>query len=882
MTDRVRQYFQRLRAFFQGESLDRDLDAEMAAHLELAIEENLRRGMSADEARRQALIRFGGVAQAREQHRETRGLPALDSLLQDLRFAFRQLRKNPGFATIAIVVVALGVGATTAIFSAVNPILFEPLPYPHPSRILMLWDYGANGSPLEVTFGTFREILQRSRSFEALAVADPWQPTLLGANQPERLDGQSVSADYFRVLGVPPALGRNFQPSDDVLNGPNVVILSYGLWQRRFAGAPAIIGRQIKLDDNLWTVIGVMPSQFENVIAPAAELWRPLQYNTVLTPMSREWGHHLRMVGRIRPGITPAQATQEIESIAHHPLRDFPRVPWAALEQGLMVIPLQESVTAAVKPALLAVLCAVMLVLLIACVNVTNLLLARGARRRGEFGMRVALGAGRLRLTRQLITETLLLAGIGGALGIGVAEFGIDALLALSPPGLPRLGAIRLDSAVFVFAFAITTLVGMVVGLIPAVQASRNDPHAGLQQSSQRTAGGQQGTRRALVVVEVALALVLLVSAGLLLRSLQHLFAIDPGFDASHVLTLQVQESGHRYDQDSARLHFYQLALDAVRRVPGVVSAGFTEQLPLSGDFEVYGLQFEKDTGSEGALRYAITPGYMETMRIPLRRGRLFDERDTATAPKVVLINQSFAQHEFPGQDPIGRRVCVRCDPGPEKPWATIVGVVGDVRQVSLEPSDTDAVYMPNSQWYWADTSMSLVVRTHGNAAALTAPIKRAIWSVDRDVPIIRVATMDHLLTVSQAQRHFALILFETFALVALVLAATGLYGILSGSVTERMREIGVRCALGASRGSILALVIRQGMALTGVGVFIGLGGAVIASGAIITLLFGVSRLDPVTYLAVIVLLAGVSALACWLPAWRAAQIDPATTLRAE
>ena len=802
----------------------------------------------------------------------------------DFHYALRQLRKNPGFACTAIVILGLGIGATTAIFSAVNPILFEPLPYPHASRIMMIWYAGEDGSHIPMSFYTYRELAERSRSFDAIAVMKPWQPTLTGADQPERFDGQQVSAGYFRALGVSPALGRDFQVSDDVLNGPKVVILSNNVWRRRFGGDSTIIGSQVRLDDDNYTVIGVMPHGLDNVLAPSAEVWSPLQYNAgnIASIQAREWGHHLRMMGRLRAGVSMAQARSNLDWIAHTPVPEFPRAYWVSLEHGVIVNSLQDDVTRGVKPALLAVLGAVILVLLIACVNVTNLLLARGAQRRGEFAVRAALGAGRLRLTRQLLTESLLLAILGGAFGMMVAQAGVRALLALSPPGLPRVSAIGLDRPVFAFALGITALMGLLVGLIPALHTSRGDLHVGVQESSARTAGGHQWTRRTLVVAEVAVSLVLLVSAGLLLHSLRRLFAVPPGFDASRLLTMQVQTYGRRYDDDRVCHQFFAQALDAVRQVPGVTAAAFTSQLPLSGDSDEYGARFENDDPNGGypVFRYAVTQGYFEMIGIPLRRGRLLNEHDVAGAPEAILISESLAKRRFPDQDPIGKRVHVggRID----APLYTIVGVVGDVKQMSLAMSESDAVYTTTTQWHWADGTLSLVVRARGDAAVLAPALRQAIWSVDKDQPIVRVATMDDLLAASGAERRFVLILFEAFGLVALVLAGTGIYGVLSGSVTERRREIGVRVAVGATRGDILALVIRQGMTLTGLGVVIGLSGAVVASQALITLLFGVSRLDPATYLGVIALLAGVSAIACGLPAWRAAQIDPATTLRAE
>jgi putative ABC transport system permease protein len=878
-----RQLTRGLRVLTNRGAADQDIADEVQHYLEQATAAHLARGLPPEAARRAAQLELGNPTVVREQVRSYGWENAVGALLADGRYAARRLRSNPGFATVSVLTLALGIGATTAIFSAVNPILFEPLPYPHAERILMISDVGNDGSHIDVTFGTYRELAQRSRSFEALAVLKPWQPTVTGESEPERLDGQRVSASYFRALGVRPLVGRGFDASDDRPKGPNVVILGYGLWRRRFGGDASIVGRVITLNDSPYTVVGVMPSAFENILAPSAELWAPLQYGESFSPDSREWGHHLRMVGRLRPGVGSEQAARELAAIARTPLPEFPRVPWASLNSGLVVSSLRDDVTHGVKPALLAVLGAVLLLLTIACVNVTNLLLARGAQRRGEFAMRAALGAGRTRLMQQLIVESLLLAALGGALGMTVAELGVRALVALSPPGLPRPGAVRLDTAVFAFALGISTLIGLVVGLMPALQASREDLRVGLQQSSRRAAGDHRLTRGTLVVAEMALALVLLVSAGLLMRSLERVFAVDVGFDESRLLTMQVQEVGRRFDADSVAYGFFEQSLDAVRRVPGVAAAAFTSQLPLSGDLDIYGVHFESDgddrTGDGAALRYAVTPSYFATMRIPLRHGRLLDERDRAGTPRVVLINESLAKRKFPGQDPIGQRLQFGSEDGQ---WYTVVGVVGDVKQASLGLTQSDAVYVTPSQWRWVDRLMSLVVRARGDPAALAPAIKAAIWSVDKDQPIVRVATMRQLVSISAAERRFVLILFEAFGIAALVLAAIGIYGVLSGSVSERTREIGVRSALGASPGDILALVMRQGMTLTGLGVVIGLTGAAVASRAIVTLLFGVSRLDPVTYLGVIALLVSVSGMACWVPAWRAARVDPSITLRAE
>jgi putative ABC transport system permease protein len=715
----IRGWFQRVAGLFQKHQRDADLAEELEAHLQMHIEDNLRKGMSAEAARRDALISLGGLEQTKENYRDQRGIPFLETVLADVRFAFRMLAKSFGFTAAATLTLALGIGATTAIFSALNPILFEPLPYPQARQIIMIWGASvSDGSRSRVAFHTYRELAQRSRALDAIAVMKPWQPTLVGATEPERLDGQFVSAAYFRVLGVSPTIGRDFETSDDLHNGPKVVILSDPLWRRRFAGDRSIIGRQIMLDDSSYTVIGIMPASFENVLAPSAELWTALQYDegNMANPNTREWGHHLRMAGRIRTGARTEQAHQDLEGIARTPVPEFPRPGFASLNHGFFVDSLQDDVTRGVRPALLAVLGAVILVLLIACVNVTNLLLARGAQRHGEFALRATLGAAPTRMVRQLLTESLLLAIIGGVLGIAVAQFGVRALVALSPAGLPRVSAIRLDGAVLAFAIGVTTLVGLVVGLIPAWHASRRDLQAGLQQSSRRATGGHHLTRRTLVVSQVALALTLLVSAGLLLRSLRLLFSVAPGFDSSHLITMQVQTYGHRYDDDNVCNRFFAQALEAVRNVPGVSAAAFTSQLPLSGDSDVYGAHLENDNNpndSHDVFRYGVTPGYFETMGIPLRSGRLFDAHDlTRTEVRPVLINESFAKRKFPGQDPIGQRI--RAGGMPGRPWDVIVGVVGDVKQTSLAGSQSDAVYVVSAQWLWADGTMSLVARTRG------------------------------------------------------------------------------------------------------------------------------------------------------------------------
>jgi putative ABC transport system permease protein len=882
-----RQMTHGLRALARRRTADREIADEVQNYLDHATEAHRRRGLTPAAAQRAAQLELGNPTVVREQVRSYGWENAIETLFTDVRYAGRRLRSNPGFTLVSVLTLALGIGATTAIFSVVNPILIESLPYPQAKRLVTLSERGSDGSAIPPTFGTFVELQARSRSFESVAASDPWRPSLTGAGEPERLVGQRVSASYFQTLGVGPVVGRDFMASEDETGGPRVAVLSDRLVQRRFGGDRGIVGRSIMLDDGQYLVIGIMPPRFVNSLAPSADIWAPLQAQRQTPFNSREWGHHYQIIGRLRGGISPTAAMSELKTIGEVAVLQFPRPQWASLAGGVLVRSLQDEVTGDAKPALLAIMGAALLLLTIACVNVTNLLLARSAQRRGELAMRMALGAGRRRLVRQLLTESVVLAVVGGLGALVVAQAGVRALIALSPPGLPRAEAIAVDAKVFLFALGVSTVIGLVVGLVPAVGAARGGLSEGMQGSSRRTAGRRGAGRRLLVIAEVALALVLLVSAGLLMRSLEQLLGVAAGFNTQRLLTMQVIAPGQSYRSDTARRQFFERALEAVRQVPGVTGAAFTSQLPLSEDLDSYGYEVASTPGvkpgEDGAVfRYAVTPGYLQSMGIPLRRGRALDATDVTAMPEAVLISESLARHKFGSKNPLGERMRFGPETATDRPWDVVVGVVGDVKQESLASQSSEAFYVAMGHWWWVDNVQTLVVRTTGDAVALVPSVKRAIWSVDRNQPIERVMTMDGLIALGAAQRRFALVIIESFAFAALVLAAVGIYGVLSGSVSERMREIGVRSALGASRRSILTLVVRQGLGLTAIGVAIGVGGAFAASQAIVSLMFGVSRVDPVTYAGVVGLLVGVSLLACWLPAWRAARIDPAITLRAE
>lgn len=882
-----RQVARGIRALFRPRQAEAEVADEVAHYLEEAITVHVARGLGPDAARRAALLEMGGADAVREQVRSSGWEHVLETTARDVHYALRRLRNSPGFTVTAVTTLAVGIGASTAVFSAVSPILLEPLPFPHAHRLVTLDDRNADGVPMASTLGTYDELQARTQSFDVLAAADVWRPSLAGSGTPERLEGQRVTADYFDLFGAVPIVGRGFTAADDRPGAPPVAILGYALAERRFGGARAIVGRHVVLDGDPYLVIGVQPPGFTNVLAPAVEIWSPLRERATGDFNGREWGHHYQLVGRLAPSSTMDGASREMLALGRSPAADFPRPPWADLAQGLLVRPLQDAITVSARPALFAIVVSVGLLLAIAAVNVANLLLARGAQRRAEFAMRMALGAGRRRLLRQLVTESVVLAVLGGGLGLGVAELGVRALVAVSPPGLPRVDAIRLDASVFLFAAALTSLVGVLVGLVPALGALGAGGAEGWQRGSRHTTAARGGTRRALVVAEVALSLVLLVNAGLLFRSIRLLLSVEPGFDPSHVVTMQVVGAGHAFDSDTVRLQFFDQALEAVRGVPGVMSAGFTSQLPLSGEVDGYGLEAQSfpDRNAEengSALRYAVTPGYFEAMRIPLVAGRLLDAGDRRGGAAAVVINQSFARRLFGAGDPLGERLRFGPQMGPGGPWAEVVGVVGDVKHYSLGVDAPNAFYVANGQWAWVDNVATLVVRAAGREATLVPGLERAVWSVNPHVPIRRIQTMDGFIAASAGNRRFALLAIETLAIAALLLAAVGLYGVVSGNVTERVREIGIRTALGATPGDVVGQVVRHAETLTLTGAAIGLAGAYASTGVIASMLFGVSALDPLTYGAVTALMAAVALLAAWAPARRAVGVDPTLALRAE
>ena len=810
------------------------------------------------------------------------GDPPMLSFLGDLRHGARLLRRAPAFALLAMMTLALGVGATTAIFSVASPVLFQPLPYPSPDRLVVVGERDADGTMSNVGFMTFADLARESRTLERAAAVGDWQVTLDGAGgAPERVSGQRVSASFFSVLGIRPALGRDFAPAEDTPGTNRVVMLSHGLWARRYGGDSSVVGKTISINGNPYTVAGVLPESYESVAAPQAQIWRVLGYDASL-PYACRTCRHLRMFARLRAGVARERAAAELSDISTRLVREYPKEYPAA---GALVVTLSDATMRGSRPVLWAVFGASVLVLLIAAANVANLQLARAMRREEEFAIRAALGAGRGRLTAQLLAEGLLLAVIGGVAGLIVAKLTLGVLIGQLPPTMPRLGAIRLDRVALLAGAGVTLLLGVAVGLVPALRENGDGVSDALRGGKRLTGGTRHLARAGMVVSEVALALMLLVGAGLLARSLLRLLAVDPGFDPSHVLTLQTQATGPKYPDSLAVYANHDRVRAAVAALPGVERVGTANQLPLGGNVDMYGIRAQDKPLANPELapyadRYVVSPEFMDAMGIPIRRGRGFTAADNSDrAPFVAIVSSGLASRIWPGENPLGKRIRMG---DPNGPWRTVVGVVANIHHRALDASDASQIYLPERQWQFADNSVALVVRTNGDPAPLARAVRAAVQQIDATQPVTALATMEQVISTSTAQRRLALLLFFAFAAVALVLAVAGIYGVLAGAVTERTREIGVRTALGATPGAILGMVLLQGARLAGAGLVLGLVGALSLGRFLQSLLYGVGAADPVTLLTVVLVLGSVALAACLLPALRAVGIDPIAALRAD
>ncbi len=881
------------RNLLQRRAQDNDLDAEIRSQLELLTDQKIKEGLPPNEARRAAKIELGGVEQLKEQVRAGRTGAWLDSFLQDVRFALRMLGKNPGFTAVAILTLALGIGANGAIFSVVNSVLLHPLAYKNPERLITILHYGT--SPISPA--NYLDYRHQSTSYEEMGAAEYWSPNLTGVQSPEHLLGLRITQNMLPLLGVRPALGRPFVQGEDTAGNDHEVILSYGLWQRRFSGNATALGKSILLDGIPYTIVGVMPPDFHFAPfwATHSELWAPLSLEA--RAQSRD-GNSLRLFARLKPGVTVNQARAEMGTITARLEQMYP-----GTNTDIVVTPLKEKVVGNIETPLLVLIGAVGFVLLIACANVAHMLLARAAARQKELAVRTALGARRSRIIRQVLTENLLLASMAGSVGLLLAYAGTRALVALSPADIPRVETVSIDSGAVIFLLFITILTSVAFGLVPALQASRVSLTDTLKENSRGSSEGIHGNRlrNILVVSEFALALTLLIGAGLMIRSFIALESVDPGFNPHGVLSMIVPVAGSREADPGRRAIFYRQMIDRVRAVPGVESAAGINHLPIAGDlwdrtFFIEGRPTPAPTDLPDAVYRVATPGYFHTMGIRFLQGRDISDADTASAPPVVVINQTMARAFWPSRNPLGQHIAFTGDKNPtwfgpnnNPAWMTVIGVVRDPMLHDWTGRPYPEMYLSAFQdrnflgiaGSHADY-ITLVVRTAGDPAALTSSVKSAVWSLDGDLPISSVLTMDNVVAEANAQPRFEMLLLAVFAAVALALAAVGIYGVISYSVSRRTHEIGIRISLGASRNDVLLLIIRQGLTLALLGSAVGLVSAFTLARLMTKLLYGVAPTDPATFVGVAALLIAVALLACYIPARRATRIDPVSAMRCE
>ena len=805
----------------------------------------------------------------------------VSSFLSDLRHGARVLRRAPAFTLVCVATLALAIGPTTAILSVVDALLVRPLPYASPDRLAFVWDRDKSGGPVNVGYATYDDIRRRATTLASISASSFIEMTLTSPTDPERLEGAGVTASYFATLGVPMYAGRDFTADDDRPGHTAVVILTHGLWTRRFGADRAIVGRTIDLDGAPNTVIGVLPESFDDVIRPRSAIYRPLGYVRTQAWACRSC-RHLTAVARIRDGVSTQQALAELNQISTQMAREFPKDYASA---GMFLTPMQQWVTRDLRPALLAILGAVALVLLIAVANVVNLQLARAVRRDGEFAVRVALGAGTLRLAQQLVAEGLLIAAAGAAGGVALGRTVLPALVSRLPRGTARLTAIHLDADVLAAIAVVIALLAIALGVVPALGARRRALFDGTLRGAARVSGSaHHRARGGLVVGEMALALLLLAGAGLLGRSLDRLLSVNPGFDPHDVITMQLEASGPRYAKTEDVVAFRERQMAAARAVPGVIDVGLGTSIPLAGMIDRYSLVPQDRPLTNPALAplgdgFRVLGGFQHTLRVPLIAGRELDAADLRdSAASVVLVSQALAAKLWPGEKALGKRVMV---PNARAPFSTVVGIVGNVRHTSLDaPDGGSQFYIPETAWLWVSSQTQLVARVRGDAGIVMRRVRDAVAAVDPSQPITDVRAMSDVLSSSTAQRSLALLLFAAFAALALLLAAAGIYGVLSGSVAERTREIGLRSALGATPGDLLRLVLARGLALTFGGLVLGTIGALALTRYLHSLLFGIAATDPATFAAAALVLSTVAVAACLVPARRAIRIDPMTALR--
>ena len=802
----------------------------------------------------------------------------MESLWKDLRTGFRSLLRNRGYSAVVLLTLALGIGANTAIFSVVNGVLLRPLPYPGRDRLVMIWERAPQSPQVHnvISPANFLDWRAQNHVFQRMSVIGWGVSTLTGQGEPESLRGRQVSAPYFDMLGAHAALGRTFTEADDQPGAPRVIVISDSLWKRRYGSDPAILGRDITLNDKPYTVVGVMPPGFR-FLSEGGDYWTPIQLDPA-EDYRAKLGRYMRAFGELRPGVSISQAQSEMDTIA---ARLSAQYPAADKDWGVTLVGLQDQMIGTVRPALLLLLAAVGFVLLIACANVANVVLTRATHRRREMAIRAALGAAGFRLARQLITESVLLALIGGAAGAALAAGGVNLLLALAPQDIPRLSTVRVDIAALAFTFLLSLLTGVLFGLAPAWYVRRTDPERILRQGGEKIEAGGHILRDSFVVAQVAMSLVLLVGAGLLAESFLRIQGTSTGFDPSNLLTVRIDLPSSRYPKHENEIAFYSEVVRKVSALPGVDSASGVVFLPFSGmlaatDFTIGGRPAPAPGEAPVTNVVVATPGYFPTMRSPLRQGRLFDERDTAQAPRVFLVNESFARKFFAHENVLGQHLTV--DMGDNVP-GEIVGVVADIKQTALDEGDTPAVYYTYS--HLPIGFMTLVIRSQSPRSQLPAATA-VIHSLDPQLPLTDVATMDELIADSVSERRFQSLLLAVFAAAALLLAAVGLYGVQSYSVAQRTREIGIRVALGANRSRIFRQTIGRGTVLVATGLAIGIAAAAVLTRFLSSFLFQVAPGDPAVFAGVSLLLITVSLLASYVPARRAMRVDPLVALRYE
>jgi putative ABC transport system permease protein len=883
----LRALFIRLAALFRKDRRDRELASEMETHLQLHIADNLRAGMTATEARRQAFIKLGGLEQTKEIVRERQGLPLLETLFQDIRYAFRILRKNPGFTVVCVLTLALGIGLNTAIFSFVYAVVLKPLPYPDSQQLYAIFQQRTQDASAQVGFSylDLQDVIAQDTAFSGMTGISAHELTLTGHGDPFIVRVADITPELFSVFEQQPILGRSFGPEDGKPGAAHAVILNESVWRSVFSADPNIIGASINLDKRVFTVVGVMPSGFSfPLLSGAREVWIPVgqdpQFESWMNLRARHW---LFTTGRLKPGVSLAGAQAELEVIGQRLARQFPaeNAGWE-----IHLLPLQRVIVGDVRSPLLVLLGAVALVLVIACANLANLLLTRATSRTREFAVRSALGAGRSRIVRQLLSETAVLGVLGGALGILLAYWGVNAFGALIPKSVPQLNAIRVDNVVLLFALAISAVAIFLFGLAPAFLAAKSDPQESLREGGAHS-GESVGGRRARAIfagAEIALAMVLLVAAGLLIRSFSKLAAVSPGFDTAHIVKANISLPRELYKTQQQWLAFTDDLLARVQAEPGMQEAALVVPTPLADTgvrvpFEIVGQPPASAAESRTGDFVAATPNYLRVMAIPLTAGRFFTADDVMSTPRVTCISAALARVYFPNQNPIGKQISFSFPPDPGVA-REIVGIVGDVRDSALGEDPKPMMYVPFAQApFWGS---DLVVNSTLSTASVTAAIRKDVMAIDKDLPAGDIAKMTEVLATNVAEPRFRTELLVLFAAMALILAATGIFGVISYSVSRRTREIGIRMALGASRNSISCMVLRETLLLAFAGLAVGVPCTLAASRLLGHMLFGVSANDPVTLIAVAFALIAVAVLAGFIPLRRAMRVDPMVALRYE